>query len=148
MCFFLSHFVCVSDEGWFSSRVPHCWPEQQCWAVWIGREGCRHRVTVSWWLGFLTVRHVLQWHQLTLNPTPTSALTLNLTLSKTKDRIITLGLTGAVVAQQIRPQTLNCELSSSNMLAAAVVPLGKALYPHCLVPWRGLKAIGPLVACL
>ena len=28
------------------------------------------------------------------------------------------------------------------------MPLGKALYPHCLVPWKGLKAIGPLVACL
>ena len=29
-------------------------------------------------------------------------------------------------------------------LAAAVVPIGKALYPHCVVPWKGLKAIGPL----
>ena len=28
----------------------------------------------------------------------------------------------------------------------AVVPLGKVLYPHCLVPRRGLKAVGPLVA--
>ena len=37
---------------------------------------------------------------------------------------------------------------SSILLAAAVVPLGKALYPHCLVPRKGLKAIGPLVACL
>ena len=36
----------------------------------------------------------------------------------------------------------------SNLLAAAVVPLGKALYPHCLVPRKGLKAVGPLVACL
>ena len=34
-----------------------------------------------------------------------------------------------------------------NLLAAAVVPLGKALY-HCLVPRKGLKAVGPLVACL
>ena len=25
---------------------------------------------------------------------------------------------------------------------------GKALYPHCLDPWKGLKAVGPLVACL
>ena len=36
----------------------------------------------------------------------------------------------------------------SNLLAAAVVPLGKALCPHCLVPRKGLKAAGPLVACL
>ena len=35
-----------------------------------------------------------------------------------------------------------------NLLAAAVVTLGKALYPHCLVPWKGLKTIGTLVACL
>ena len=54
----------------------------------------------------------------------------------------------AVVAQWIRPQTLNREVPGSNLLAAAVVPLGKALYPHCLVPWKGLKAVGPLVACL
>ena len=26
--------------------------------------------------------------------------------------------------------------------------IGKPLSPHCLVPWKGLKAIGPLVACL
>ena len=55
--------------------------------------------------------------------------------------------TGAVVAQWIRPQTLNREVPGSN-LAAAVVPLGKALYPHILVPRKGLKAVGPLVACL
>ena len=55
---------------------------------------------------------------------------------------------GAVVAQWIRPRTLNREVPGSNMLAAAVVPFGKALYPHCLVPRKGLKAIGPLVACL
>ena len=42
---------------------------------------------------------------------------------------------GAVVAQWIRPQTLNLEVpKDSDLLAAAVVPLGKALYPHCLVP--------------
>ena len=36
----------------------------------------------------------------------------------------------------------------SNLLAAVVVLLGKALYPHCLVPQKGLKVIGPwLVAC-
>ena len=55
---------------------------------------------------------------------------------------------GAVVAQWIRPQTLNREVPSSNLLAAAVVPIGKALNPHCLVPQKGLTAIGPLVACL
>ena len=47
---------------------------------------------------------------------------------------------GAVVAQWIKPRTLNDEVPSSNLLAAAVVPLGKALYPHCLVPlgsWIG-----------
>ena len=55
---------------------------------------------------------------------------------------------GAVVAQWIRPRTLNREVPGSNLLAAAIVPLGKALYPHCLVPRKGLKAVGPLVACL
>ena len=54
----------------------------------------------------------------------------------------------AFVAQWIRPQTLNREVPGSNLLAAAVVPLGKALYPHCLVSRKGLKPIGPLVACL
>ena len=57
-------------------------------------------------------------------------------------------LCGAVVAQWIRPRTLNGEVPSSNLLAAAVVPLGKALYPHCLVPRKGLKTVDPLVACL
>ena len=52
------------------------------------------------------------------------------------------------MAQWIRVRTLNCEVPGSNLLAAAVVSLGKALYPHCLVPWKGLKAIAPLVACL
>ena len=51
------------------------------------------------------------------------------------------------MAQWIRPQTLNRQVSGSNLLAVAVVPLGKALYPHCLVPRKGLKAVGPLVAC-
>ena len=55
---------------------------------------------------------------------------------------------GAVVAQWIRPQTLDREVPGSNLLAAAVVPLGKTLYPHCLVPRKGLKAVGPLVTCL
>ena len=52
------------------------------------------------------------------------------------------------MAQWIRPQTLNREVPGSNLLAAAEVPLGKVLYPHCLVLRKGLKAIGPLVACL
>ena len=51
------------------------------------------------------------------------------------------------MAQWIRPQTLNREVPGSNLLEAAVVPLGKALYPRCLVPRKGLKAVGPLVAC-
>ena len=49
----------------------------------------------------------------------------------------------------IRAQTLNREVPGLNLLAAAaVVPLGKAFYLHCLVPRKGLKAIGPLLACL
>ena len=55
---------------------------------------------------------------------------------------------GAVVAQWIRPQTLDREVPGSNLLPAAVVPLGKTLYPHCLVPRKGIKAVGPLVTCL
>ena len=47
-----------------------------------------------------------------------------------------------------RPQTLNREVLGSNLLAAAVVFLGKALYPHCLVPQKGLQAVGLLVTCL
>ena len=30
----------------------------------------------------------------------------------------------------------------------AVVPLGKAPYSYCRVPWKGLKAIGSPVGCL
>ena len=52
------------------------------------------------------------------------------------------------MAQWIRPQTLNCEVPGSNLLAAAIVPFGKALNPHRPVPQKGLKAVGPLVACL
>ena len=51
------------------------------------------------------------------------------------------------MTQWIRPQTLNREVPASN-LAEAIVPLGKALYPHCLVPQIGLKVVGPLVVCL
>ena len=54
----------------------------------------------------------------------------------------------AVVAQWVRPCTLNHEIPGSNLLAAAVVPLDKALYSYCLVPQKGLKAVGTLVACL
>ena len=49
------------------------------------------------------------------------------------------------MAQWIRPGTLNREVPGPNLSAAAVVPLDKALYPHCLVPRKGLKAAGPLV---
>ena len=52
------------------------------------------------------------------------------------------------MAQWIRPWTLNHEDPGSNLLATAVVPLGKIYYPHCLVPRIGLRAVGPLVACL
>ena len=52
------------------------------------------------------------------------------------------------MAHWIRPQILNCEVPGLNLLAVAVVPLGKALYPHCLVPRKRLKAICPMVACL
>ena len=55
---------------------------------------------------------------------------------------------GAVVAQWIRPLTLIREVPGSNLQAVAVVPLGKALYSHCLIPRKGLKAIGLLVGCL
>ena len=50
------------------------------------------------------------------------------------------------MAEWIRPRTLNCEVPGSNLLAAAV-SLGKALYPHCLFPRKGLKAVGPLADC-
>ena len=50
------------------------------------------------------------------------------------------------MAQWIRPWTLNRKVPGLKLLVAAVVLLGKALYPHCLVPRKGLKAIGPLVA--
>ena len=38
--------------------------------------------------------------------------------------------------------TLNREVTGLKLLAEAVVPLGKELYPHCLVPQKGLKAVG------
>ena len=53
-------------------------------------------------------------------------------------------IVGVVVAQWMRPGTLNREVPGSNLLAAAVVPLGKALYPHCLVPpGKDLKPLVP-----
>ena len=52
------------------------------------------------------------------------------------------------MAQWIRPWTLNREDPGLNLLAWAVVPLGNALYPHCLVLQGGLKAVGSLIACL
>ena len=42
------------------------------------------------------------------------------------------------MAQWIRPWTLNRVVPGLNLLAAAVVPLGKAPYPHCIVPQKGL----------
>ena len=45
------------------------------------------------------------------------------------------------MAQWIRPWTLNREVPGSTLLAAAVVPLGKALYPHCLVPRKERRAV-------
>ena len=47
------------------------------------------------------------------------------------------------MAQWIRPRTLNHEIPGSNLLAAAVVPLDKALYHYCLVPMKGLKVLVP-----
>ena len=61
--------------------------------------------------------------------------------------IINVNASGAVMAKWIRPWNINREVPGSNLLAAVVMPLGKALYPHCLVPQKGLKATGPLVAC-
>ena len=58
-------------------------------------------------------------------------------------------LGGAVVAQLIRPWTFIPEIPGSNpCMTLTVVPLDKALYSHCLVPWKELKAVAPLVACL
>ena len=54
-----------------------------------------------------------------------------------------LGTLGAVMAQWIR--TLILEVPGSNLLAVSVMLLGMTPYPHCLVPRRGLNAIGALV---
>ena len=50
----------------------------------------------------------------------------------------------AVVAKWIRPQTFIPGIPGPNP-SPPVMSLGNALYPHCLVPWKGLKAIGPQV---
>ena len=56
---------------------------------------------------------------------------------------------GAVVAQWIRPRALKLEVPGSNLLAGSSSALGQGtLYPYYLVPRKGLKAVGPLVACL
>ena len=47
------------------------------------------------------------------------------------------------MAQWIKPLTPNHGVPGSNLMAAAVVPLEKAFIPR-----KGLKAVGPLVACL
>ena len=44
-----------------------------------------------------------------------------------------------MVAQWIRPWTLNCDVPGLNLIAAAVVPLGNALSLHYSVPRKGLK---------
>ena len=46
------------------------------------------------------------------------------------------------------PFFLNNDSYISACYESTVVPLGKALYPHCFVPRKGLKAIGPLHGCL
>ena len=43
------------------------------------------------------------------------------------------------MAQWISSWTLHREVPGSNLVAAAEVPLGKALHPHYLDPWKGLK---------
>ena len=57
-------------------------------------------------------------------------------------------LPGAVVAHWERLQTLNREVHGSNLLTAAVGPFGNALYPHCLVPQKGLNVIDPQLTAL
>ena len=45
----------------------------------------------------------------------------------------------------IKPWILNHDIPGLNSLVAVVVPMGKALYIHCLVPQIGLQAIGLLI---
>ena len=53
---------------------------------------------------------------------------------------------GAVIAHWINLWALDHEVSGSNPHEFAAVPMGKALYPYCLVPQRRLKTICHLVA--
>ena len=50
---------------------------------------------------------------------------------------------GAVVAERLEPRTSIPEVPGSSP-GPAVAPLGKALYPHCLVFRRRLQAVGPV----
>ena len=52
------------------------------------------------------------------------------------------------MAHWIRPQTLNHEVPGSNLPAAASSALGQGTLSSLPSPRKGLKAIGPLVACL
>ena len=45
-------------------------------------------------------------------------------------------------------QSWGSRFESAGSSGSIIVPLGKALYPHCLVPRKGLKAVGSLVTCL
>ena len=47
------------------------------------------------------------------------------------------------MAERLRALTSIPEVPGSNP-GPAVAPLGKALYPHCLVFRRRLKAVGPV----
>ena len=54
---------------------------------------------------------------------------------------------GAVVAHWIT-DSQPCGPRFESAGSGSIVPLGKTLYPHCLVPRKGLKAVGSLAACL
>ena len=54
---------------------------------------------------------------------------------------------GTALAQWLGSQTPNQEVPGSNRIATALEPLGKALYPHYLSPWR-CKASSLLVSSL
>ena len=53
------------------------------------------------------------------------------------------------MAQWIRPRTLSREVAGSNLLPAATAPLGhgQGTLSSCLVPRKGLKSVGPSIAC-
>ena len=51
------------------------------------------------------------------------------------------------MAQWIRPWALTLRILVQIWFAASVIaPFNNALHPYCLVPQRGLKAIGHMVA--